>query len=182
MKGKSRIQEPESRSQNPDIQSQIPNPRSPNVCRQVQSESELEECYRIREKVFVEEQRLFSGTDRDEHDPEAIHIAAFQEGRIIGTVRIYQEGGGIWFGGRLAVLKGFRGKAGRLLIKKAVETAMGKNTERFLAYIQVRNVPFFKRCGWSIVSEVLDYHGVPHQLMEADLHKELKDSRVQELK
>lgn len=155
------------------------NPKPEIVCRQVQTEAELEECYRIRQKVFVEEQKLFSGTDRDKYDAGAIHIVAFKGGRIIGTVRIYEEGKGIWFGGRLAVLKRFRGRAGRLLIKKAVETANRKRAKRFLAYIQVRNIPFFKRGGWSEVSEVMDYHGVPHKMMEANLKTGFKDSRVQ---
>jgi len=140
----------------------------------VRSESELKACYTIRRKVFVEEQNLFAGTDRDRYDKEAIHIAAWQSGRMIGTVRIYEKGRGIWFGGRLAVLKGFRGRAGRLLVEKAIETARAKNAERFLAYIQARNVPFFKRCGWSKAGEVLNYHGVPHQLMEANLKKKFK--------
>jgi putative N-acetyltransferase (TIGR04045 family) len=151
--------------------SKIQNQISAIVCRQVKSEGELEDCYRIRKQVFVEEQNLFARTDRDRYDKRAIHIAAFQGGRIIGTVRIYEEGRGIWFGGRLAVLKDFRGRAGRLLIEKAVEIAQADNAKRFFAYIQVRNVLFFKRCGWSKAGEVFNYHGVPHQLMEAELKK-----------
>jgi putative N-acetyltransferase (TIGR04045 family) len=147
------------------------NPKPEIVCREACGKAELEKCYRIRRKVFVEEQRLFPRTDRDRYDAEALHLAAFQEGRIIGTVRIYQEGKGIWFGGRLAVLKGFRGKAGRLLIEKAIETARSKKAKRFLAYVQVKNVPFFQRCGWSQAGEIFQYHGVPHQLMEADLKR-----------
>ena len=154
---------PETRNPKPDI-----------VCREVYGKDELEDCYRIRKQVFVEEQNLFTGTDRDRYDKGAIHIAAWQGGRIIGTVRIYEKGRGTWYGGRLAVLKGFRGRAGRLLIEKAIETARAKNAERFLAYIQARNVPFFKCCGWSKAGEAFNYHGVPHLLMEADLTKGFK--------
>jgi putative N-acetyltransferase (TIGR04045 family) len=138
-------------------------------CREVRTESELRECYTIRKKVFVEEQKLFSKTDRDRYDAKAFHIAAFQSGRIVGTVRIYQKGKDVWFGGRLAVLKDFRGRVGKLLIEKAVATAREKGAKRFLAYIQIKNVPFFKRCGWSAVGEIFQYHGAPHQLMEAEL-------------
>ena len=138
-------------------------------CRLVQNESEREECFAIRHTVFVEEQRLFDGTDRDEHDSKAVHIAAFQGGRIIGTVRVYEEKPGLWFGGRLAVLRGFRGRAGRLLVEKAVEIVRGERAERFLAYIQMKNVPFFRRGGWVEAGEILDFHGSPHQLMEANV-------------
>jgi putative N-acetyltransferase (TIGR04045 family) len=156
------------------------NPKPEIICRKVRTEAELRECYKIRRKVFVEEQKLFAKTDRNGHDAEAIHIAALQEGRVIGTVRIYQQEKGICFGGRLAVLKGFRGRAGKLLVDKAVETAKGKDAKRFLAYIQIKIVPFFKRCGWVTAGEVFEYHGVPHQLMEADLNK--KGSRVKKFK
>ena len=42
--------------------------------------------------------------DRDEHDEYAIHYAALLRDEIIGTVRIYRDQDGIWWGGRLAVL------------------------------------------------------------------------------
>jgi putative N-acetyltransferase (TIGR04045 family) len=166
------------------ITSVIPNPAvscqlSAINCREVRTELELRECYKIRKKVFVEEQKLFSKTDRDRYDAEALHIAAFQGKRIIGTVRIYQQEKDVWFGGRLAVLKGFRGRAGRLLIEKAIEVAKRKKAKRFLAYVQVKNVSFFKRCGWSEAGEAFPYHGVPHQMMEAELKKGFQGSRVQ---
>jgi len=146
-------------------------PHSAIVCREVRTELELRECYIIRKKVFVKEQKLFSKSDWDRYDAEALHIAAFQGKRIIGTVRIYRQEKDAWFGGRLAVLKGFRGRAGRLLIEKAIEVAKRKKAKRFLAYIQLKNISFFKRCGWSEAGEAFNYHGVPHLLMEADLTK-----------
>ena len=146
-------------------------PHSAIVCREVRTELELRECYIIRKKVFVKEQKLFSKSDWDRYDAEALHIAAFQGKRIIGTVRIYHQEKDVWFGGRLAVLKGFRGRAGRLLIEKAIEVAKRKKAKRFLAYIQLKNVSFFKRCGWSEAGEAFPYHGVPHQMMEAELKK-----------
>ena len=139
------------------------------ICRPVQDKRELCECFFIRKKIFVEEQNLFNVTDCDEHDEESIHIAAFYKKKIIGTVRIYQEENGLWWGGRLAVDKRFRGRAGKLLVQKAVEIVKTNNIKHFRAYVQLKNVPFFKSLKWKPKGTVFHHYGKPHQLMEADL-------------
>ena len=75
----------------------------------------------------------------------------------------------MWFGSRLAVLKPFRGRAGRALIEKAKEVVKKKKARRFMAYVQLPNIPFFRRHRWKSVGDVIDYHGTPHQLMETQL-------------
>ena len=62
-----------------------------HICRQIQNDDERSACLKIRKQVFVEEQELFSDTDVDQHDKDAVHIAAFFNDKIIGTVRIYKE-------------------------------------------------------------------------------------------
>ncbi len=139
------------------------------LCRIAETEEELNAAYRIRHEIFVREQQLFQPTDRDGFDRQAIHIVAVADDEIVGTVRIYEQEKGTWYGGRLAVQKGFRGRAGALLVKKAVETVRERRAGRFLAYIQLPSVAFFKRNRWKPVGEVTHYHGAPHQLMEAEL-------------
>jgi putative N-acetyltransferase (TIGR04045 family) len=139
------------------------------VCKIAETEDELKESYRIRQETFVREQQLFKSTDRDDFDKHAVHIVACMGDEIVGTVRVYEQEKGTWYGGRLAVKQGFRGRVGALLIRKAVETVKEKKARRFLAYIQLPSVSFFKRNRWKTVGEVNDYHGTPHQLMEAEL-------------
>jgi len=139
------------------------------ICREIHGTEELDACFAIRQNIFVGEQKLFEETDRDEHDRRAVHIGAFLNDRIIGTVRVYKDRSGIWWGGRLAVLKRFRGRAGRLLVQKATETVRTKKAYCFRAHVQVENINFFKSLGWTPVGDVADHHGRPHQLMEAPL-------------
>ena len=58
--------------------------------------------------VFVEEQGLFAGTDRDECDDARrtrCTSVAVVDGEVVGTVRLYPlDGDGLWKGDRLAVL------------------------------------------------------------------------------
>jgi len=135
----------------------------------VETEEELREAYHIRHEIFVKEQKLFIGSDRDEFDAHAVHIIAFCRDRIIGTVRVYEKEGGVWFGSRLAVLKPYRGRIGKVLIEKAIETVKMRKAKRFMAYVQLPNVHFFRRCRWRSVGGIIQYQAVPHQLMEAQL-------------
>ncbi len=111
----------------------------------------------------------FPDTDLDEHDKEALHIAAVSNDKIIGTVRIYREEEDVWVGGRLAVKKRYRGKAGKLLVLKAVEIVKANNAKVFKAVIQADNVPFFINLKWKPVGEMFLHHGQMHQLMQAQL-------------
>jgi len=135
----------------------------------VETEEELEEAYRIRHEIFVKEQKLFVDSDRDEYDTHAIHIIALFHDKVVGAVRVYKKEKDVWFGSRLAVLEPYRGRVGKFLIEKAVETVRGKQAKQFKAYVQIANVHFFKRCRWRSIGGVIDYRGVPHQLMEVPL-------------
>jgi putative N-acetyltransferase (TIGR04045 family) len=139
------------------------------LCKRVETDQELKEAYRIRHEIFVEEQKLFSDSDRDEHDAHAIHIVALYHDQVIGTVRVYEKEKGVWCGSRLAVLKHYRGKVGKQLIEEAVKTVRVHQAQRFFAYVQLPNVAFFKRCRWRPVGEVIQYQGAAHQMMEAEL-------------
>ena len=139
------------------------------ICRHVQNQEELLESYSLRKEVFVEEQKLFKRTDRDKHDKHAIHIIALYNKKIVGTVRVHRDKADIWFGSRLAVLKRFRGKAGKILIQKAVEVVKANGAKQFMAHIQNKNVLLFKRLKWKPVGQIITYHHEPHQLMEAKL-------------
>ena len=138
-------------------------------CREVSDSGEREACYAIRRQVFVEEQKLFDADDRDEHDAHAIHYAALQHDEIIGTVRIYCDPDGIWWGGRLAVLKRYRGRAGRLLIQACVERVRSEGATHFRAFIQQDNIAFFKTLNWVAIGVLTLIRNRPHQLMEAVL-------------
>jgi putative N-acetyltransferase (TIGR04045 family) len=138
-------------------------------CREAANDEEREICYEIRRQVFVEEQKLFSGDDRDEHDDRAIHYAALQKDTIIGTVRIYRDPDGIWWGGRLAVRKRYRGRAGRLLIEACVEHVRREGASHFRAYVQQDNVAFFSTLNWVPIGPRVQICNRPHQLMEAVL-------------
>ncbi len=141
------------------------------TCHLVRTKAEQERAFEIRKEVFVLEQKLFADTDVDENDPKSIHLAAEWNDEIVGTVRVFPVNkNGHWIGGRLAVRKDYRNTgAGELLVREAMQYVKSQGCNKFTAHIQVENVPFFSRIGWKTVGPVKDYHGKPHQIMEANL-------------
>jgi putative N-acetyltransferase (TIGR04045 family) len=143
------------------------------VCRAVDAAWEIAEHHRIREAVFVREQRLFEGSDRDwrDDDPETIKVLAFSDGGPGGAVRLYRlDSGGLWQGDRLAVLERWRARGlGGPLVRFAVATAAAAGGARMTAHIQPPNVAFFERLGWAACGEQEIYVGVPHVPMAIDL-------------
>jgi putative N-acetyltransferase (TIGR04045 family) len=140
----------------------------------VQDADQLASHYRIRRSVFVAEQALFTGSDRDGHDlsPDVVHVLATIGDEPVGTVRLFplDPGRGLWQGDRLAVLPRFRVHgAGRPLVQFAVAHAAAQGGRRMVAHIQLPNVVFFRRLGWDLAGPVEEYLGAAHQPMDIDL-------------
>ena len=152
-------------------------PRPPIHCRPVAGPDEAAVHHRIRHDVFVLEQRVFAGSDRDAHDgsPSTVKVlawAASADGTWEpgGAVRLYPLEPGLWQGDRLAVLPAFRAwHLGGALVRFAVDTAAALGGGEMLAHVQAGNVRFFERLGWRRRGEPELYVGLPHQLMSVDL-------------
>jgi hypothetical protein len=154
---------------------------------------ELQAFWKLRERIFCGEQKLFTGSDRDEHDAHMIPIIAVAcemgtPDRIVGVVRIDEREPGLWWGSRLAVDPEFRrvrsvghgpfpndqplfnglGALGAGLIYKAVSTANRLGCQTFLAAVQEQNARFFNRLHWRTLDRI-DFHGRSHCLMRAEL-------------
>ncbi len=141
------------------------------ICHPVRTKIQQEKAFEIRREVFVEEQNIFTNSDRDENDSKSIHLIAELDHQVIATVRVFPVNrNGHWVGGRLAVRKEFRNSgAGELLVREAIRYVKYRECKKFTAHIQVENIPFFYQLGWRIIGSPKEYFGKPHQLMEANL-------------
>jgi putative N-acetyltransferase (TIGR04045 family) len=144
------------------------------TCRAAVTEAEFAAHHAVRHRVFVEEQRIFEGSDRDAYDarPDTIHVIGDIDGAIGGAVRLFPLDAAArrWQGDRLAVLRDFRVHGlGAPLVRYAVRTAGERGGLVMVAHIQVPNVVFFRRLGWRVDGEIETYAGLPHQPMAIDL-------------
>ncbi len=142
------------------------------VCRPAASPGELRTYYAIRKQTFVDEQGLFSGTDREpiDEDPRTLHVVAVCEpaSEIVGVVRCYPGEDDVWFGGRLAVVDAYRASrllVGKALVRTAEELVSQRGVRVFLGYIQLPTVRFFEHIGWVKVGAPVTFAGKPHQPM-----------------
>jgi putative N-acetyltransferase (TIGR04045 family) len=138
---------------------------------------ERREAAALRCAVFCEEQKIFSGDDRDTVDDIAIPIVAISSfavvpHEVVGTVRIHEAEPGVWWGSRLAVAAAYRriSALGTSLIRLAVSSANARGCRRFYAHVQAQNAQLFWRLGWTTIEEIVA-HGRPHHFMQADLNR-----------
>ena len=136
---------------------------------------ELAGAAALRARVFCDEQKVFTGHDRDAIDADAVHLVALSTmavlaDEVVGTVRIHQAEPGLWTGSRLAVDHRYRrvGALGAALIKLAVCSANALGCLRFTAHVQAQNELMFRRLHWQRIADV-ELHGLPHVHMQADL-------------
>jgi len=144
------------------------------VCVEARDEELRAMHHRIRHAVFVQEQAIFAESDIDEHDAreDVVRVLALKGGQPVGAVRLYpvDEHSGLWKGDRLAVLAACRTcGAGAPLVRFAVAYAGAHGGRRMVAHIQVANVRFFERLGWSPYRGAEDYLGLTHQPMDIAL-------------
>jgi predicted GNAT family N-acyltransferase len=120
----------------------------------------------IREKVFIEEQKVTSQLEWDGLDEEAIHFLAYQDEKAIGCARALVIENHMQLG-RMAVLKEYRNQGiGSALIEKAMITAKLNQLSKILISAQCHAIDFYKKFGFEVTSEVYLDAGISHQDMK----------------
>ena len=125
---------------------------------------ERRQAYELRQRVFCQEQGLFSGNDLDDIDEHAHLLVALGSNggwheEVVGTVRIHQLSPEVWMGSRLAVDHRYRrqGQLGPTLIRLAVCSAHALGCQAFYAGFSIRMSRCFVGCtgkrwtGWNCV-------------------------------
>ena len=147
-------------------------PRPDVLVRLCRSERQRAAHFAVRRAVFVDEQSMFAGDDRDERDVRVttLHAIGITGGRVSGAVRLYPLRDGDWKGDRLAVVAEARhGALGARLVRFAVANAGARGGTRMVAMIQLPNVAFFESLGWQRDGATVAFHGRPHQPMAIPL-------------
>lgn len=121
----------------------------------------------VRQRVFIEEQRVPVELEWDGLDETAIHLLALDaEDKAIGCARILDNG----IIGRMAVLKGWRGQGiGQALLNAAVESCRSRGWKNITLSAQTHAIPFYERAGFIVCSEEYMDAGIPHRDMQLKL-------------
>jgi predicted GNAT family N-acyltransferase len=140
----------------------------------VTTREELEDCFGIRIKVFVEEQQVPHDLEMDEYDvsPDACRHLLVRDGdKAVATGRwkVYEEGTAKLQ--RIAVLPEYRSHGlGRILVLGLEEDARKAGMKAAILDGQCTAEGFYKKLGYRTISEVpfLDA-GILHVRMMKDL-------------
>ena len=129
---------------------------------------EHESLKMIRQKVFIEEQKVTSQLEWDGMDEEAIHFLAFKNEKAIGCARAFVIENYMQLG-RMAVLKKYRGEGvGTALIEKAITTAKLNQLSAIYISAQCQAINFYKKFGFEITSDIYLDAEIQHRDMKLE--------------
>jgi predicted GNAT family N-acyltransferase len=122
----------------------------------------------IREKVFIEEQKVTPQLEWDGIDEKAIHFLVYKDEKAIGCARALVIENHMQLG-RMAVLKECRGEGiGSNLIEKAVTTAKLNQLSSIDISAQCHAIDFYKKFGFKVISDIYLDAEIPHRDMRLE--------------
>jgi predicted GNAT family N-acyltransferase len=151
--------------------------RSGIVVVTAKGEADLLQALAVREVVFIEEQHVPEGIERDAEDARAYHVLAFQGGHAIGTGRMVMmaepppgEQGSWAQVGRMAVLKAHRrARVGSRLLTALEDEARRRGVSGILLHAQMPALAFYRGQGYSPAGEPFREAGMEHLEMRKRL-------------
>ena len=122
----------------------------------------------IREKVFIEEQKVMPQLEWDGMDEEAIHFLVYKDAKAIGCARAIVIENHMQLG-RMAILKEYRGEGiGSNLIEKVITTAKLNQLSLIDISAQCHAIDFYKKFGFKVISDIYLDAEIPHRDMRLE--------------
>jgi predicted GNAT family N-acyltransferase len=132
---------------------------------------DVEDAFRVRERVFCGEQGVTREEELDGLDDGALHLVAFDPDRtrVVGTLRLLVDDGKARVG-RVAVERDWRGRgiASRML-DIALARARDRGCEQVRLAAQLEATGLYERAGFSVCSGPFDSARIPHVWMSRGL-------------
>ena len=108
----------------------------------------------IREKVFIQEQKVTPELEWDGMDEKAMHFLVFKDNEAIGCARALVIKNYMQLG-RMAVLKKYRGiGVGSALLEKAIVTAKLNQLSSIHISAQCNALDFYVKFGFEVMSDI----------------------------
>ncbi|MEC0167311.1 GNAT family N-acetyltransferase [Paenibacillus graminis] len=135
----------------------------------VTTEAGLQEAFRIRREVFVEEQGVALADEFDDHEKHAEHILLYQEEIPVGTARLRSVDGWAKLE-RICLSAPYRKSGlGSVIIDTLEKMAVERGHRQAKLHGQKQAEGFYQRLGYVTSSQVFMEDGIPHVLMVKQL-------------
>ena len=131
----------------------------------ITDDSQLKEAFRIRQEVFVVEQRVDPELEYDEHENISTHYLALIDDKPAGTARFRKTEKGIKLE-RFAVLESYRNKGvGKALVEHVIKDVKALNPPEIYLHAQMQVIPFYEKYGFEAKGEIFEEAGILHRIM-----------------
>jgi predicted GNAT family N-acyltransferase len=122
---------------------------------------------RVREAVFIDEQRVPRDMEIDDDDPRSVHVLARAlDGKPIGSGRLSPTS----YIGRMAVLHDWRGRGvGTTLLNALLDQARAQRKPAVALHAQRDAVPFYSHHGFATDGAEFEECGIAHIVMRRSL-------------
>lgn len=119
---------------------------------------------KIRQTVFVEEQKIPAEMEWDAGDAACLHAVAFNRlGQALATGRLLPHVPGVAKIGRMAVLRAMRsGRIGREVLEALMQAARQQGYREVLLHAQLSAAAFYTRAGFVQRGPVFEEAGIGH--------------------
>ncbi|MCE3200020.1 GNAT family N-acetyltransferase [Paenibacillus sonchi] len=135
----------------------------------VTTEEQLQEAFRIRQEVFVEEQGVALADEFDDHEKHAEHILLYQGELPVGTARLRSVEGWAKLE-RICLSAPYRKSGlGSVIIDTLEKMAVERGHRQAKLHGQKQAEGFYQRLGYVTSSPVFMEDGIPHVLMVKQL-------------
>jgi len=139
----------------------------------VQNPSDLQQAFKLRQKVFVDEQKVPVSMELDESDHQAIHVIAKDDNQVVGTGRMVIDGnrGRI---GRVAVDKLYRRQGiGEEIMKTLELQALALELKEIYLHAQIYVQKFYEKLGYYPRGSIFVEANIEH----LEMYKKLQPQR-----
>ena len=119
--------------------------------------------------MFCGEQGVSPSADRDGRDPEATHVVALDDGRVVGTCRLLFRGTVAQLG-RLAVEQDMRRHGlGAQILDEAARASREEGADRIELHAQTYAHELYERGGYEDFGDEFVEEGIAHVAMRKQL-------------
>lgn len=129
-----------------------------------------QDALNLRFEVFVKEQGVPAELEIEEEN-SCLHFVLYQEGNAVATCRLLEKDEWTYKLQRMAVSKNVRGlHLGQAIIAAAEKKARHQGYKKIILGAQNAAIGFYATLGYRIYGEEFMDAGIPHHMMEKDLH------------
>ncbi|UUY04551.1 GNAT family N-acetyltransferase [Svornostia abyssi] len=130
---------------------------------------ELRAAFDLRYEVFCNEQGVPLELELDEHDADALHLVAVEDGEVVATCRLLRVGDTVKFGRLVVAQRARRRGIAADMLAETERRARELRARRLVLSAQTYAVKLYEDAGYVAFGDTYDDAGIEHISMEREL-------------